>query len=128
MSQMKTPSENVRFGFRERVAGLAIALVAVVALTAFGYVYWLSKVTLEKELRNELLATVNSIAPQIDGDHLGLKEEHARIQTILEKVASRSLIFGDDDPLYILRPTSKFGEDDELEFVALAFARPSGNP
>lgn len=126
---------TLRFGFRERLAALGITLVLIITLFGFWHGYRFAKKSLEQSLQEELLAIVNSVAPQIDGDLLGLisrrqdgtiqgREEFEEIQAVLRKVVERNqMAHGDGSPLYILRPTSEFARTGELEFVVMAPSR-----
>ena len=127
-----------RLSFAIRLT-LFAALVIVVSVGVSSWlVYRSKKASLEASLGRELLAIVNSAAPMIDGDlhqlvHRGEKgelagqEEFELIRQQLVKVRDANGLRGHGSPIYTMRPTERYHDSGELEFVVMTDPDAAGN-
>ncbi len=130
--------QRFRIRFAGRLTLFASALVVLSVGVSSLLVYQTKKESLAKALGNELLAMVRSAAPLIDGDihelvHRSEKgglqgeEEFELIRQQLEKVKVSNHLAGHGSPVYTMRPTEKFAESGELEFVVMTDRDSTGN-
>ncbi|HVR76576.1 MAG TPA: histidine kinase dimerization/phospho-acceptor domain-containing protein, partial [Planctomycetota bacterium] len=120
-----------RFDFQTKLICFGTLLVAISVGVSWLIAYQQSKVSLERSLARELLAIVNSLAPQVDGNLLdpALRgksgepdgpEELALIRKQLARVKEANGLEGSGSPLYILRKAPDFSLSREFEFVVLS--------
>jgi signal transduction histidine kinase len=115
----------------------AALLVAVsVGISSF-LVYQANKASLADSLGRELLAIVNSTAPLVDGDlhqlihkaeegRVAGEEEFETIRQQLVKVKDSNRLSGHGSPVYTMRPTERYADSGELEFVVMTDRDASG--
>lgn len=127
-----------RLEFRHRLTLFGVILVVVVTLLSSTSTYSLARTWLESSQQNELLAIVNTAAPQINGDLLALvsrrsdgslqgEDEFLEIQRLLDDVVARNHMSSHGSPLYIMRPTPDYVRTAELEFVVMARGGEAGH-
>ena len=121
---------DMRISFAIRLILFASILVALSVGVSSWMVYQSQKSDLEASLGAELLAAVRAAAPLIDGDihelvHRGEDkviqgaEEFEQLRQQLLHVKESVQLSSPGSPLYTLRPTDRFAENGELEFVIM---------
>jgi signal transduction histidine kinase len=120
----------MRVSFAIRLILFASILVAISVGVSSWMVYQSKKASLEEALGAELLAAVRATAPLLDGDlhelvHRGEDksiqgaEEFEALRQQLVRVKESVQLKSQGSPLYTLRPTDRFGDLGELEFVIM---------
>lgn len=120
----------MRLSFAIRLILFASSLVAISIAVSSWMVYQSQKASLENSLGAELLAIVRSAAPLIDGDLHELvhraedktikgAEEFEALRQQLVKIKESAQLTSPGSPLYTLRPTDRFPDFGELEFVIM---------
>ena len=120
-----------RANFSLRLTVFATALIALSVFISSLIAYHQGKQSLEQRIGAELLALVNTLAPQLDGglhrnvslDQHGLavvgQAESVRLRGQLGAAASANHLPPESNPVYTLRPAADFQETRVLEFVIL---------
>jgi signal transduction histidine kinase/DNA-binding response OmpR family regulator len=119
-----------RITLRQRLTGLALAMMTLCMGTACVLDYQQAKNLLEERFGKELLSIVVSIAPLIDGDIVARLEHDAegelvnpddfdQLRALLLKVKDANGLKSVGSPLYIMRTAEDFESTDELEFVVM---------
>ncbi len=121
----------IRIRFSIRLILFAVFLIASGVAVCSWIVYDGSKAQLEKSLKNELLAVVNTLAPTLDGDiherirlgNDGNLVDEAAFETLRQQLLVAKNLNGFDDahgsPIYTMRTTPDFRTGNELEFVVM---------
>lgn len=128
--QEPSPRLSMRLSFAIRLILFASSLVAISIAVSSWMVYQSQKASLENSLGAELLAIVRSAAPLIDGDLHELvhraedksikgAEEFESLRQQLVRIKDSAQLFSPGSPLYTLRPTDRFHDFGELEFVIM---------
>jgi two-component system, sensor histidine kinase len=126
-----------RISFRLRLTAYSLLLVAISIGLAAQLSYYFSKQSLQSHLGAELLAVVNTLAPQIDADLLPMiqsnggqlrgQEEFDLIRDVLSKAKAANSMTSHGSPLYVMRPAADFPQSGELEFVVMTDRDQLGN-
>ena len=113
-----------------RLTGLAVTVIVIsVGISTF-IADRQARKALETHLGAQLLAIVNSVAPQIDGDlhsliqvdgqgALAAADEFERERQVLVKVKTANRLESKGSPIYTLRPSADFPTSQDLEFVVM---------
>ena len=120
----------MRLSFAIRLILFASSLVAISVAVSSWMVYQSQKASLQDSLGAELLAIVRSAAPLIDGDLHELvhraedksikgAEEFESLRQQLVRIKDSAQLTSPGSPLYTLRPTDRFQDFGELEFVIM---------
>lgn len=127
-----------RFDFQRRLTSFAFVLISLSMGLASVVAYQTSKRSLELHLGAELLAVVNSAAPLLDGDLVGIifrepggairgKDEFDELRKVLLKVKTANHLESTGSPLYVLRAAPEYATTGDLEFVVMTDADKNGN-
>ncbi len=130
LAPSKTPARRWRVPLALRLTCLSITVIVVsVGISSF-IANRQARNALETHLAAQLLAVVNSVAPQIDGElhnrialdadgELAGAEEFERQRQVLVKVKTANRLESNGSPIYTLRPAADFATSHELEFVVM---------